>query len=164
MIHTKNGSEFSNADASSMCDLEHIKLGFSAPYVPEQNRAAERKNWTIIETARTLLSNSGLPKPLWAEATNTAVYLRNRMPKSGSKVAPYELFRDRKPYIDHIVPFGTEVHSLISERRIGKFDPKTAGYVVGFTDRISNYRILIRDTMKVKISCDLIFRPQASRN
>ena len=162
MIRTDNGSEFCNSQVKTLCDLEHIKLFFSAPYVPEQNGVAERNNRTIIEATRTLLSDSRLPKSLWAEAANTAVYLRNRIPKRGARVTPFELFWGRKPYIGHIVPFGTEIHSLINDRRTGKFDSKTEeSFIVGYTERANSYRILVRDSMRVKISCDLIFRPHS---
>nr|GFB05221.1 putative ribonuclease H-like domain-containing protein [Tanacetum cinerariifolium] len=49
-----------------------IKREFSVPRTPQQNGIAERKNRTLIETARTLLVDSLLPIPFWAEAVNTA--------------------------------------------------------------------------------------------
>nr|GEZ61564.1 retrovirus-related Pol polyprotein from transposon TNT 1-94 [Tanacetum cinerariifolium] len=41
---------------------------------PQQNGIAERKNRTLIEAARTMLADSQLPIPFWAEAVNTACY------------------------------------------------------------------------------------------
>nr|GEZ31608.1 putative ribonuclease H-like domain-containing protein [Tanacetum cinerariifolium] len=45
---------------------------------PQQNGIAERKNRTLIEAARTLLADSLLPIPFWAEAVNTACYVQNK--------------------------------------------------------------------------------------
>lgn len=158
-IVTDNGSEFNNHQVQALCDLEHIRLCFSAPYTPQQNGVAERNNRTIIEVVRTLLAGSELPKSLWAEATNTAVYIRNRVIKHGEKMTPYEKFCGRKPGVSHIVPFGTQVYALINDRHLGKFDPKSEpAFVVGFTERSNSYRILVRESMKIKISCDIIFR------
>jgi hypothetical protein len=42
------------------------------PYIPEQNGAAEQENRTFVESARSMLHASGLPKELWAEACNNA--------------------------------------------------------------------------------------------
>ena len=36
---------------------------------------AERKNITILEAARAILYDQGLPKFLWVEVANTAVYV-----------------------------------------------------------------------------------------
>nr|GEZ23950.1 putative ribonuclease H-like domain-containing protein [Tanacetum cinerariifolium] len=40
---------------------------FSVPKTPQQNGIAERKNRTLIEGARTMLADSLLPIPFWAE-------------------------------------------------------------------------------------------------
>nr|GEY55856.1 uncharacterized mitochondrial protein AtMg00810-like [Tanacetum cinerariifolium] len=52
-----------------------IKRKFSVPRTPQQNGSAERKNRTLIEPARTMLADSLLPIPFWAEAVNTACYV-----------------------------------------------------------------------------------------
>ncbi|GJW37159.1 putative ribonuclease H-like domain-containing protein [Tanacetum coccineum] len=46
---------------------------------PQQNGVAERKNRTLIEAARTMLTNSLLPIPFWDEVVNTACYVQNRV-------------------------------------------------------------------------------------
>nr|GEZ81765.1 ribonuclease H-like domain-containing protein [Tanacetum cinerariifolium] len=43
-----------------------------------QNGIAGRKNRTLIEAARTMLADSLLPIPFWAEAVNTACYVQNK--------------------------------------------------------------------------------------
>nr|GEW50035.1 putative ribonuclease H-like domain-containing protein [Tanacetum cinerariifolium] len=49
-----------------------IKREFSVSKTPQQNRVAKRKNMTLIEAARTMLADSLLPIPFWAEVVNTA--------------------------------------------------------------------------------------------
>nr|GEW05374.1 hypothetical protein [Tanacetum cinerariifolium] len=55
-------------------NLWHKRLG-----TPQQNGITERKNRTLIEAARTMLADSLLPIPFWAEAVNTACYVQNRV-------------------------------------------------------------------------------------
>ncbi|GKF27275.1 retrovirus-related pol polyprotein from transposon TNT 1-94 [Tanacetum coccineum] len=43
-------------------DEKGISQNFSSPYTPEQNGVAERKNRTLIEAARTMLSASVFSK------------------------------------------------------------------------------------------------------
>nr|GEV02520.1 putative reverse transcriptase domain-containing protein [Tanacetum cinerariifolium] len=74
IIICDNGTEFKNADLNQFYGLKGIKREFSVPRTPQQNGIAERKNRTLIEAARTLLADSLLPIPFWAEAVNTAFY------------------------------------------------------------------------------------------
>lgn len=158
-VQTDNGSEFVNENVRRLFAVEHVAFRTSAPYTPEQNGTAERNNRVIIETARTLVAQGGLPSKLWAEAANTAVFLRNMIPKKGMKVTPFELFRGRRPSVGHIVPFGTRVHSLINDRRQGKFDSKTEpGVIVGFTGRTNTYRVYLPLKDTIKVTCDVAFR------
>nr|GEZ59348.1 ribonuclease H-like domain-containing protein [Tanacetum cinerariifolium] len=55
-----------------------IKREFSVPRTPQQNGITERKNRTLIEAARTMLADSLLPIPFWAEAGNTTCYVQNK--------------------------------------------------------------------------------------
>nr|GFC01575.1 putative ribonuclease H-like domain-containing protein [Tanacetum cinerariifolium] len=79
IIRCDNGTEFKNADLTQFCRLKGIKREFGVPMTPQQNGIAERKNRTLIEAARTLLADSLLPIPFWAEPVNTACYVQNRV-------------------------------------------------------------------------------------
>nr|GEV30066.1 hypothetical protein [Tanacetum cinerariifolium] len=48
--------------------LKGIKREFSIPRTPRQNGIAERENRTLVEATRTMLADSLLPIPFWAEA------------------------------------------------------------------------------------------------
>jgi transposase InsO family protein len=54
-IRSDNGTEFKNTQVEDFHDEEGIKHKFSAPYTPQQNEVAERKNRTLIEMARNML-------------------------------------------------------------------------------------------------------------
>ena len=76
-----NGKEYTSVQFIMFCGEEAgIEHQLTAPYTPQQNRVSERKNWTIMEMVRCMLHEKGLPKEYWAEATNTAVFLLNRLP------------------------------------------------------------------------------------
>jgi transposase InsO family protein len=45
-IRSDNDSEFKNTQVKDYLDQEGIKHEFSAPYTPQQNGVAERKNMT----------------------------------------------------------------------------------------------------------------------
>lgn len=162
-IISDNGSEFKNEKVSVLLALEHVIIEFSAPYTAEQNGAAERRNRTVVETVRTLLAPLNLTNSLWCEAFNTAVFLRNRVIKTGNTKTPYELFIGRRPKVAHLFPFGTEVQVLVNERYLKKLDPRTEpSYIIGFTGRSNTYRVYLPSKNDVKETCDVIFRKNIS--
>ncbi|GJY04621.1 putative ribonuclease H-like domain-containing protein [Tanacetum coccineum] len=72
IIRSDHGTEFKNHAMNEFCAKKGIKREFSVARTPQQNGVAERKNRTLIEAARTMLADSLLPIPFWAEAVNTA--------------------------------------------------------------------------------------------
>ncbi|GJZ52717.1 retrovirus-related pol polyprotein from transposon TNT 1-94 [Tanacetum coccineum] len=61
-LKTNNGTEFRNSTLVNFCDEKGISQNFSSTYTHEQNGVAERKNRTLIEAARTMLSGSVFSK------------------------------------------------------------------------------------------------------
>jgi IS30 family transposase len=47
-IRSDNGTELKNTQVEDFLDKEGIKYEFLAPYTPQQNGVAERKNCTLI--------------------------------------------------------------------------------------------------------------------
>ncbi|GJT54841.1 zinc finger, CCHC-type containing protein [Tanacetum coccineum] len=64
----------------------------TAPYTPQLNGVAERKNRALKEMVNSMLSYSGLSEGFWGEAMLTACYLLNRVPNKRNKTTPYELW------------------------------------------------------------------------
>ncbi|GJS17222.1 putative ribonuclease H-like domain-containing protein [Tanacetum coccineum] len=58
IIRCDNGTEFKNHAMNELCAKKGIKREFSVARTPQQNGVAERKNRTLIEAARTNISNS----------------------------------------------------------------------------------------------------------
>ena len=63
-IRSDNGTEFKNYTMNEFLSDEGIKHQYAAPYTPEQNGVAERKNRTLIEMARTMLDEYKSPYKL----------------------------------------------------------------------------------------------------
>jgi hypothetical protein len=78
-IRSDNGFEFKNTQIENYLDQEGIKHEFLAPYTPQQNRVAKRKNRTLIKMARTILDEYKISDRFWAEAINTTCHAVNRL-------------------------------------------------------------------------------------
>ncbi|GJU26326.1 putative ribonuclease H-like domain-containing protein [Tanacetum coccineum] len=129
IIRCDNRTEFKNYDMNQLCGIKGIKREFSNARTPQQNGVAERKNMTLIEVARTMLADSLLPIPFWAEAVNIACYVQNKVlvTKPHNKT-PYELLIGRTPIISFMRPFGYPVTILNTLDYLGKADE---GFLVG---------------------------------
>jgi len=128
------------------------------PYTPEQNGVSERMNRTIVEKARCLLFDAELEKRFWAEAVNTAVYLRNRSIASGlNDKTPFETWTGRKPDISNLRIFGSTAMVHIPKNKKLKWDKKSTRMIlVGFADNTKGYRVYNPGTDTVVTSRDVV--------
>ena len=49
----------------------------SAPYTPQQNGLAERKNRTLVDMVNSMILSAKLPNNLWGEALLSACHIHN---------------------------------------------------------------------------------------
>nr|GEW98152.1 retrovirus-related Pol polyprotein from transposon TNT 1-94 [Tanacetum cinerariifolium] len=106
-VQTDKGTKFLNKTLNAFFKEEGIKHQTSTARTPEQNGVVERRNRTLVEAARTMLSASQLPLFFWDEAIATASYTQNRsiIILTHGKT-PYHIINDRKPSIKHLHIFG----------------------------------------------------------
>lgn len=157
-LRSDNGCEYVSGEFSRFLQSEGIQRQLTVQYTPQQNGVAERANRTLVEMARCLLISSGLPESLWAEAVNTAVYLRNRSPTKLLQQTPYELWCGSKPSVHHLRTFGSKVFAL--EKRPGKSKFAAKGIecaMVGYSPESKAYRLYNPATRQVIKSRDVKF-------
>nr|GEV26337.1 ribonuclease H-like domain-containing protein [Tanacetum cinerariifolium] len=110
---------------------------------PQQNGIAKRKNRALIEAARTMLADSLLPIPFWAEVVNTACYVQNRvLVTKPQKKTLYELLHGRTPSIGFMRPFECPMTILNTLDPLGKFKGKVdEGFLVGNSVNNKAFRV-----------------------
>lgn len=69
-LRTDRGGEFTSIEFNEFCMEHGIKRQLTAAYTPQQNGVAERKNRTVMNMVRCMLSEKGIPKSFWPEAVN----------------------------------------------------------------------------------------------
>jgi transposase InsO family protein len=145
------GKEFNCEAVLKVLEEHGITHRLTMPYTPEQNGAAEQENRTIVENVRSMLHASGLPKELWAEACNTAVYILNRTgPTPVEGKAPLELWIGFYATFGHLHVFGTECYVHIPKQKRHKWDQKSKlGRLVGYMGEKDGYRIWIPNERKI---------------
>jgi hypothetical protein len=97
---------------------EHrIVAQYTMPGSPDQNGVAERRNQTLLEMVRSMLSSFKLPKSLWAEALKTTVYILNRVPTKFVPKTPFELLKGWKSSLRCIHVWGCLSEFIIHKKR-----------------------------------------------
>jgi transposase InsO family protein len=105
-MRSDNCSEFKNTRIDELCDEFGIKQQFSAKYTPQSNGLVERKNRTLIDMARSMLSEYNVSHSFWAEAINMTCYYSNHLYCHPMvEKTPYELLNGRKPNITYFWDF-----------------------------------------------------------
>ncbi|GKC00630.1 retrovirus-related pol polyprotein from transposon TNT 1-94 [Tanacetum coccineum] len=94
-----------------------------------------RKNRTLIEAARTMLSGSVFSKQYWTEAVATACYTQNRSTIVKRHIkTPYEIFCKRILNINFLHVFGCLVYIHNHKDHLRKFNEKANdGYLLGYS-------------------------------
>ena len=64
VLRTDRGGEYNSKEFELYCQEHGIKRYVTMPYTPQQNGVAERKNITLMNVVRCMLSHSVLPKNL----------------------------------------------------------------------------------------------------
>nr|GFA45151.1 hypothetical protein [Tanacetum cinerariifolium] len=136
-----------------------ITQQFSAARTPQQNRVVERRNRTLVEAARTMLTFANLPSFLWAEAIATACFTQNRsiIHKHFDKT-PYELINKRKANIKFFRVFGCRWYVLNDYEDVRKLKAKgDIGVFVGYSKEYVAFRIYNKRTRKIHESMNVNF-------
>ena len=156
-LHMDRGGEYLSNDFNShLADMGTIR-NLTVHDTPEHNGVAERLNRTLLEKVRAMLHSSGLPKFLWGEAVNHAVYLKNR---TGTKAldgkTPYEVFYGVKPNLKGLPEFGTRVwvHNPDGTKLDGR---SVIRRWVGFDEDSSGHHVYSPDSRTVSIERSMKF-------
>nr|GEX00215.1 hypothetical protein [Tanacetum cinerariifolium] len=97
-IQTDKGTEFLNKTLHVYFASEGILHQTSVARTPEQNDVVKRRNRTLVEAARTMLSAAKVPLFFWAEAIATTCFTQNcSLVIPRHEKTPYYVINDRKP-------------------------------------------------------------------
>jgi transposase InsO family protein len=159
IIRSDRGGEYCGHQFKNFLKEEGIQQQLTAPYSPQQNGIAERKNRTLMEMARCMLIESKLQKSLWAEAVNTANYIQNRLPcKPLINKTPFEIWEGEKPNLNNMKIFGSRCFVKLPDQHRRKLDEKSIEMrFVGYDYNSKAYRCFNQENCSLKISRDVVF-------
>ena len=114
------------------------------------NKMAERRNHTLMDMVRSMMSYSTLPLGLWMEALKTSIHILNRVPSKSVPKTPYKLWTGRVPSLQHLRVQGSPTEAKVFNPNIAKLDPKTVSrHFIGYPDRSKGFRFYCLEIQKI---------------
>ena len=142
-LRTDRGGEYYDPRYFQSTGIVHQ---VTAPYTPQQNGIAERKNRTLMDMVNSMMSYSGLSSGYWGEALLTACYILNRVPSKRSNKTPYELWKRRTPKLDYLRIWGCRAVVRLPESKKRKLGDKGIECIfLGYAQNSKAYRFIVME-------------------
>jgi hypothetical protein len=86
-------------------------------------------NRTLLDMLRSMIAQANLPIPFWGDALLTATYILNHVPSQSVSSTPYELWKGKKPNLEHLRPWGSAGFVHNTTHKYGKLGPKARKHI-----------------------------------
>src|SRR6185295_12809753 len=108
---------------------DHLKSCIIVPQLtplgtPQRNGVSERRNRTLLDMVRSMMSQSDLPLSFWGYALEIAAFTLNRVSSKSVDKTPYEIWTGKIPSLSFLKIWGCEafVKRLQSDKPAPKSD------------------------------------------
>ena len=101
-LRSDRGGEYLSGEFEDFLREEGIVSQFTAPGTPQQNGVPERRNRTLLDMVRSMMSYASLPDSFWGYAIQTAAHILNQVPSKTVPGTPFERWSGRKSVLDYI--------------------------------------------------------------
>ena len=163
-MSSDGGGEYESNEFIAFYKQHEIKKKVTTRYTPQSNGVVERKNQTIMNMVRSMLTTKQLPNDYWAYTVACLVYILNRSPTSSvqGKVTQ-EAWSVRKVSVSYFKLFGCIAYAHIPKELRQKLDNISEKYLfVEYSEKSKAYRLYNPDTKKFLISRDVKFHEYRS--
>ena len=126
------------------------------PGTPQRNGVYERRNRTLLDMVRSMMSQSDLPLSFWGYALETTAFTLNRVPSKSVDKAPYEIWTGKTPSLSFLKIWGCEAY--VKRLQLDKLTPKSDKCIfVGYPKETIGYYFYNRSERKVFVAQNGVF-------
>ena len=123
------------------------------PRTPQHNGVSERRNRTLLDMVRSMMSLTDLPLSFWGYALETTAFTLNRAPPKSVATTQYELWFGKKPKLSFLKVWGYDAY--VKKFQTDKLEPKSEKCVfIGYPKENVGYIFYHRSEGKIFISKD----------
>ncbi|KAK2352400.1 secreted RxLR effector protein [Trifolium repens] len=122
-LRSDRGGEYLSQEFNDHLKECGIVSQLTPPGTPQWNGVSERRNRTLLDMVRSMISHADLPKSFWGHALLTAAYTLNHVPSKKVEKTPYEIWSGKKPHLSFMKVWGCEVY--VKRLITTKLEPKS---------------------------------------
>ena len=138
VLRSDRGGEYMSLEFGSYLKEHGIVSQFTPPGTPQWNGVSERRNRTLLDMVRSMMSQASLPISFWGYALETAAYTLNRVPSKSVEKTPYELWYGKAPIMFFLKIWGCE--AFVKRQTSDKLGPKSDKLIfVGYPKETKGY-------------------------
>ena len=157
VLRSDRGGEYLSTEFTSYLRDCGIVSQLTPPGTPQWNGVSERRNRTLMDMVRSMMSAATLPASFWGYALETAAFMLNRVPSKSVEKTPYELWFGRVPPLSFLKIWGCEAF-VRKDRTSGKLDSRSDKYFfVGYPKETMGYYFFHRGENKVIVARHGVF-------
>nr|GEU29604.1 retrovirus-related Pol polyprotein from transposon TNT 1-94 [Tanacetum cinerariifolium] len=112
-------------ELDEVTNLQRIKHQMSIARTPKQNSVVKKRNRTLVEAPRTMLSAANVPMFFWAEAITTTCFTQNHslvIPRHEKTL--YHIINNQKPSVKFFYIFGSLCYIIRDSENLDKMKEK----------------------------------------
>ncbi|KAK8569289.1 hypothetical protein V6N12_007819 [Hibiscus sabdariffa] len=91
------GGEYLSHEFDELLKECGIVSQLTPPGMPQWNGVSERRNRTLLDMVRSMMSHSDLQISFWGHALETAAFTLNRVPSKSVQKTPHEMWTGKRP-------------------------------------------------------------------
>ena len=107
--YDRGGEYLSRECIDHLRDCEIISQ-LTPPGTPQWNGVSERRNRTLLDMVRSMMSQFDLPISFWGYALETTAFILNRVPTKAVEKTPYEIWTGKTPSLSFLKIWGCEAY------------------------------------------------------
>ncbi|KAK8676013.1 hypothetical protein V6N13_034068 [Hibiscus sabdariffa] len=90
------GGEYLSKDFDELLKECGMVSQLTPPGTPQWNGVSERRNRTLLDMVRSMMSHTDLPTSFWGYALETAAFTLNRVPSKSVQKTPHEMWTGKR--------------------------------------------------------------------
>ncbi|KAK1626816.1 hypothetical protein QYE76_001131, partial [Lolium multiflorum] len=150
-LRSDRGGEYLSYEFGMHLKKCGILSQLTPPGTPQRNGVSERRNRTLLDMVRSMMSLTDLPLSFWGYALETAAFTLNRAPSKSVATTPYELWFNKKPKLSFLKVWGCEAY--VKKLQPDKLEPKAEKCVfIGYPKETIGYTFYHRSEGKVFVA------------
>nr|GEW90081.1 hypothetical protein [Tanacetum cinerariifolium] len=158
-LHFDRGGEYMSQEFLDHLKEHRIITHRTPPYTPQNNGVSGRRNRTLLDIVRSMMSQTTLPKTFWDYALETAARILNMVPTKKVDKTPYEIWHGQAPKLSYLKVWGCE--AFVKRDTITKpdnLDPRSFKCIfVGYPKETMGYSFYNLSENKVFVARNVKF-------